>query len=85
MSIEAGQSGSAPDPAGSEPHTVTATQPGEVSTQQATPSTPSASSAAVVNCVDLTLSFGQRAVLSDLQIPFGGGRVTAILGHTGSG
>ena len=39
----------------------------------------------MVNCVDLTLSFGQRAVLSDLQIPFGGGQVTAILGPTGSG
>jgi phosphate transport system ATP-binding protein len=64
---------------------VTATQPGEV-TAQTTQSTPAAASGeAVVNCVDLTLSFGQRAVLSDLQIPFGGGRVTAILGPTGSG
>ena len=85
-----------PDPAGSEPQTVTATQPGTVTAQttpstpptpstQATPSTPAASGEAVVNCVDLTLSFGQRAVLSDLQIPFGGGQVTAILGPTGSG
>lgn len=85
-----------PDPAGSEPQTVTATQPGTVTAQttpstpaapstQATPSTPAASGEAVVNCVDLTLSFGQRAVLSGLQIPFGGGQVTAILGPTGSG
>jgi phosphate transport system ATP-binding protein len=79
-----------PDPAGSEPQTVTATQPGTVTAQtapstQETPSTPAATGEAVVNCVDLTLSFGQRAVLSDLQIPFGGGRVTAILGPTGSG
>lgn len=85
-----------PDPAGSEPQTVTATQPGTVTAQatpstpatpgtQATPSTPAASGETVVNCVDLTLSFGQRAVLSDLQIPFGGGQVTAILGPTGSG
>ncbi len=85
-----------PDPAGSEPQTVTATQPGTVTAQTApstqtapsppaTPSTPAASGEAVVNCVDLTLSFGQRAVLSDLQIPFGGGQVTAILGPTGSG
>ncbi len=79
-----------PDPAGSEPQTVTATQPGKVTTQttpgaQATPGTPAASGETVVNCVDLTLSFGQRAVLSDLQIPFGGGQVTAILGPTGSG
>jgi phosphate transport system ATP-binding protein len=85
VSIEAGQTGSSPDPAGSEPQTVTATQPGEVTAQQATPSTPSAAGESVVNCVDLTLSFGQRAVLSDLQIPFGGGQVTAILGPTGSG
>lgn len=85
-----------PDPAGSEPQTVTATQPGTVTAQTtpstpatpsrpATPSTPAASGETVVNCVDLTLSFGQRAVLSDLQIPFGGGQVTAILGPTGSG
>ena len=79
-----------PDPAGSEPQTVTATQPGTVTAQttpsaQATPSTQAATGEAVVNCVNLTLSFGQRAVLSDLQIPFGGGQVTAILGPTGSG
>jgi phosphate transport system ATP-binding protein len=85
VSIEAGQTGSSPDRAGSEPQTVTATQPGEVTAQQATQSTPSATGESVVNCVDLTLSFGQRAVLSDLQIPFGGGLVTAILGPTGSG
>jgi phosphate transport system ATP-binding protein len=60
---------------------VTATQPGQV--PQAT--APPATGEAVVNCVDLTLSFGSRAVLSDLQIPFAGGRVTAILGPTGSG
>jgi phosphate transport system ATP-binding protein len=68
---------------------VTATQPDEVTAQTtqsaAAPGTPSASGEAAVNCVDLTLSFGQRAVLSDLQIPFGSGRVTAILGPTGSG
>ncbi len=84
MSIEAGQTGSAPEPAGPEPQTKTAAQPGQV-TAQSTQSTPSAPGEAVVNCVDLTLSFGQRAVLSDLQIPFGSGRVTAILGPTGSG
>jgi phosphate transport system ATP-binding protein len=38
-----------------------------------------------VATVDLTLSFGQRAVLSDLNIDFGAGKVTAILGPTGSG
>ena len=93
MSTEAGQTGATPEPAGPEPQTqtqtvagpepqtVTATQPGQVSAE----STPSVNGEAVVNCVDLTLSFGPRAVLSDLQIPFGGGRVTAILGPTGSG
>ena len=64
---------------------MTAPQPGEVTTAPSTPSRPAANGEAVVNCVDLTLSFGTRAVLSDLQIPFGGGRVTAILGPTGSG
>ncbi|HEY6276773.1 MAG TPA: phosphate ABC transporter ATP-binding protein [Streptosporangiaceae bacterium] len=34
---------------------------------------------------DLTLSFGQRAILSDLMIDVNGGNVTALLGPTGSG
>jgi phosphate transport system ATP-binding protein len=38
-----------------------------------------------VDTVDLTLSFGKRAVLSDINIDFGAGKVTAILGPTGSG
>ena len=81
MSIGAGQTGPEPQTAGPEPQTVTATQLGQVTGE----GTPSANGEVVVNCVDLTLSFGQRAVLSDLQIPFGNGRVTAILGPTGSG
>jgi len=35
--------------------------------------------------VDLTLSFGQRAILSNLQLKVAEGRVTALLGPTGSG
>jgi phosphate transport system ATP-binding protein len=35
--------------------------------------------------VDLTLSFGQRAILSDVYLDIADGRVTALLGPTGSG
>jgi phosphate transport system ATP-binding protein len=35
--------------------------------------------------VDLTLGFGQRAVLSGINLEFGAGKVTALLGPTGSG
>jgi phosphate transport system ATP-binding protein len=35
--------------------------------------------------VDLTLSFGPRAILSNLQLKVSEGRVTALLGPTGSG
>jgi phosphate transport system ATP-binding protein len=35
--------------------------------------------------VDLTLSFGPRAILSNLQLKVAEGRVTALLGPTGSG
>ncbi len=38
-----------------------------------------------LSVVDLTLSFGTRAILSDLQIDIAAGRVTALLGPTGSG
>lgn len=81
MSFEAGQTGPTPESAGPDVQTVTATQPGQVTGE----GVPPANGEAVVNCVDLTLSFGPRPVLSDLQIPFAGGRVTAILGPTGSG
>jgi len=39
----------------------------------------------VIRTVGLTLSFGPRAILSDLTLNFQQGRVTALLGPTGSG
>lgn len=42
-------------------------------------------SATALSAVDLTLSFGQRAVLSDVSLDVHEGRVTALLGPTGSG
>ncbi len=38
-----------------------------------------------LSAVDLTLSFGQRAILSDLKLDVRAGQVTALLGPTGSG
>jgi phosphate transport system ATP-binding protein len=38
-----------------------------------------------VTTKDLTLSFGQRAILSNIELDFGAGKVTALLGPTGSG
>jgi phosphate transport system ATP-binding protein len=51
----------------------------------ATALTPSLNGATAMTTVDLTLSFGQRAVLSDINLEFGPGKVTALLGPTGSG
>lgn len=39
----------------------------------------------VLSAVDLTLSFGQRAILSALMLDVQAGQVTALLGPTGSG
>jgi phosphate transport system ATP-binding protein len=39
----------------------------------------------VLRAVDLTLSFGKRAILSDVSLDVQQGRVTALLGPTGSG
>jgi phosphate transport system ATP-binding protein len=47
--------------------------------------TPSANGASSLSVVDLTLSFGPRAILSNLQLKVAEGRVTALLGPTGSG
>jgi phosphate transport system ATP-binding protein len=45
----------------------------------------SANGAAALSAVDLTLSFGARAILSDLMLDVHAGNVTALLGPTGSG
>lgn len=47
--------------------------------------TPSANGVTALSAVDLTLSFGQRAILSDLMLDVRAGQVTALLGPTGSG
>jgi phosphate transport system ATP-binding protein len=39
----------------------------------------------VISAVDLTLSFGQRAILSDVSTEIRRGMVTALIGPTGSG
>jgi phosphate transport system ATP-binding protein len=41
--------------------------------------------AAALRTVDLTLSFGQRAILSDVTVEVQRGAVTALIGPTGSG
>jgi phosphate transport system ATP-binding protein len=50
-----------------------------------TEATASPNGASAVSTVKLTLSFGQRAILSDIDVDFGAGKVTALLGPTGSG
>ncbi|HSZ31074.1 MAG TPA: phosphate ABC transporter ATP-binding protein PstB [Pseudonocardiaceae bacterium] len=47
--------------------------------------TSSPNGAVAMTTVDLTLSFGKRAVLSDIGVDFSAGMVTALLGPTGSG
>jgi len=70
-----------PDPAGSGPAQESpAAQVGPVTTTAL-----SLNGATEMATVSLTLSFGQRAVLSDINLEFGAGRVTALLGPTGSG
>jgi phosphate transport system ATP-binding protein len=46
---------------------------------------PAADGTAVLNAVNLTLSFGQRAILSDVNVDVRRGAVTALIGPTGSG
>ena len=40
---------------------------------------------AVLQAVDLTLSFGQRTILSDINVDVRRGAVTALIGPTGLG
>jgi phosphate transport system ATP-binding protein len=54
--------------------------------QQATQvSAASANGSPVLRAVDLTLSFGPRAILSDISVDIKRGAVTALIGPTGSG
>jgi phosphate transport system ATP-binding protein len=49
-----------------------------------TGTTSAAGSATALSVVDLTLSFGKTAILSNLLLDVSGGQVTALLGPTGS-
>ena len=45
----------------------------------------SANGTAVLSAVDLTLSFGQRKILSDVSVDVQQGAVTALIGHSRAG
>ncbi len=79
MSIEAGQSGSV-QATGS-----TVAQTGTVGQMDVTGVQGSSNAATALRAVDLTLSFGPRAVLSNISLEVQHGVVTALLGPTGSG
>jgi phosphate transport system ATP-binding protein len=77
----------AADPAGS-PHT--SADPAQATAEHsATVAAPAAqqngAAAAALSAVDLTLSFGQRAILSNVTVDIHRGAVTALIGPTGSG
>jgi phosphate transport system ATP-binding protein len=75
MSIEAGR----------ENHSVGAPQ-SDVSAGQAVEAGPGvADTAAVLQAVNLTLGFGQRSILTDINVDIKRGAVTALIGPTGSG
>jgi len=81
MSIEA-------DPTGSgESHSATGGQPvvAPATTTAAAVNGAVMSDAVAISAVDLTLSFGQRAILSDINTDVRRGAVTALIGPTGSG
>jgi phosphate transport system ATP-binding protein len=77
MSIEAGPGGTVHPATAASP----AVAPGEAT--QTAVSAPNGTSS--LRAVDLTLSFGQRAVLSDISADIQQGAVTALIGPTGSG
>jgi phosphate transport system ATP-binding protein len=79
MSIEADPARSG---AGSE-RPVTATGSSDAITPGG--AAPTATSAVDLRTVDLTLSFGSRAVLSDISTDIEKGKITALIGPTGSG
>jgi phosphate transport system ATP-binding protein len=75
MSLEAGQAGS----------TVAAGGSADPAGQPAAGGSAVPEDKAALRVVDLTLSFGQRAILSGLQLNVQRGAVTALIGPTGSG
>jgi phosphate transport system ATP-binding protein len=79
VSLQADPAGPTPEQRASQ--AGAATQTGTVGNG----ATAAGSNGTAFNVVDLTLSFGQRAVLSNLLMDIGARRVTALLGPTGSG
>ncbi len=77
MSFDAGQAGS------TLPSTVTAVD--SAGAPSVTASSAAADGTAALRAVGLTLSFGQRAILSDVSVDVQRGAVTALIGPTGSG
>jgi ABC-type transport system involved in cytochrome bd biosynthesis fused ATPase/permease subunit len=75
MSFDAGQAGS------TLPSTVTAVD--SAGAQSVTASSAAADGTAALRAVGLTLSFGQRAILSDISVDVQRGAVTALIGPTG--
>jgi phosphate transport system ATP-binding protein len=68
-----------PSPGFSAPATATVTSTASASVP------PSSDGSAVLRAVNLTLSFGSRAILSDINVNVERGKVTALIGPTGSG
>jgi phosphate transport system ATP-binding protein len=79
VSIEANQSGFVPGQDGVTGGTELATQKTRTGLAE------SAESAVALSAVNLTLSFGTRAILSDVSVDVQRGAVTALIGPTGSG
>jgi phosphate transport system ATP-binding protein len=76
MSIEAGR----------ENHSVSAPEGQVAATGQASRlNGVTTDSATALHAVDLTLSFGQKAILSDINVEVQRGAITALIGPTGSG
>jgi phosphate transport system ATP-binding protein len=66
---------------------LTATAPATTTAAEAADAAeiPSAGGAAILRTVKLTLGFGQRDILSDIDVEVQRGAVTALIGPTGSG
>jgi phosphate transport system ATP-binding protein len=74
MSIEAGR----------ENHSVSAPEE-SAAAGQAGQANGAADSSTALHAVDLTLSFGQKVILSDINVEVRRGAITALIGPTGSG